>query len=160
MPLPMTREKDLIIEELPGGELLVYDLTNHRAHNLNRSASLVWRHCDGETSFLAAAQALQRDLGLPADETIVRMAVERLAKAGLLRDVKPGAMPGTRVLRRDVVRRLALTGGLTLLLPVVMSIVAPTPAQAASCAGAGEPCGPAMPCCAGLTCLTPPATCG
>src|SRR5947208_1674819 len=74
MPLPLSPAKDLIIEELPGGELLVYDLTTHRAHNLNRSASLVWRHCDGETSFLAAAESLQRDLGLPADEAIVRMA--------------------------------------------------------------------------------------
>jgi len=45
-PLPQARSEDLVIQDI-GDEVLVYDLTRHKAHCLNRTAALVWRKCDG-----------------------------------------------------------------------------------------------------------------
>src|SRR5438105_12379199 len=99
MILPEARSEGLIVEALPGGEVLVYDLATHRAHSLNPSAALVWRQCDGRTSIEDAALQLERALGLPADEAVVRMALDRLARARLISTPEGGE----RVRRRDLV---------------------------------------------------------
>ena len=46
--LPAARTSGLVVREL-AEETLVYDEERHRAHCLNRTAALVWRHCDGKT---------------------------------------------------------------------------------------------------------------
>jgi hypothetical protein len=146
---PRAREDRLVVQELPE-EMLVYDLDRHKAHCLNRTAALVWRHCDGQTTVAELATLLRKELKVPVDEAVVWLALERLGRAHLLQErVKPA--PGAaRLSRREVMQKLALVGGLSLLVPVVSSIVAPTAAQAASCVASngclgkpnGTPCGP------------------
>lgn len=129
--VPRAREDRLVVHELPD-EVLVYDLDRHKAHCLNRTAALVWRHCDGQTSVAEMAALLQKELKLPADETVVWLALDGLGKAHLLRErMRPPAGPAP-LSRRELMRRLGLGGGLSVLLPVVISIVAPTAVQAAS----------------------------
>lgn len=130
--VPRAREDRLVVQELPD-EMLVYDLSRHKAHCLNRTAALIWRHCDGQTTVAEMATLLQREVKFPVDEAVVWLAVDRLGKAHLLRErvIPPAGAPGLS--RREVMRKLALVGGLSILLPVVSSIVAPTAAQAASC---------------------------
>ena len=129
--VPRAREDRLVVRELPD-EVLVYDLDRHKAHCLNRTAALVWRHCDGQTTVAEMARLLQKEWNAPVDEAVVRLALDRLGRAHLLRErVSPPPGPA-RLSRREVMRRLALVGGLSVLLPVVMSIVAPTAVQAAS----------------------------
>lgn len=130
--LPRAREHRLVVQELPD-ELLVYDLDRHKAHCLNRTAALVWRHCDGRRPVAEMASVLQRELKCPVDEAVVWMALERLARARLLQERVTPPAGASHISRREAVRRLALVGGLSILLPVVSSIVAPTAAQAASC---------------------------
>lgn len=128
---PRARRDGLVVQKLPD-ETLVYDLQRDRAHCLNRTAALIWQHCDGRTTVADLAKALEEQTGLPADEAVVWMALERLGKAHLLQErmTPPG---GTgRHTRREVLRRLGLTAGLAILLPVVQSIVAPEAVQAAS----------------------------
>src|SRR5262249_14375261 len=62
----------------------------------------------------------------------VLLALDRLAKARLL---EKNRLPegAEKVTRRAVARRLALAGAMTVLLPVIQSIVAPTAAEAATC---------------------------
>ena len=68
---PETARDEVLIEAL-GDELVVYDLVRHRAHCLNKSAALVWRHCDGKTTIAELAKLLQKELGLPdLDEDLV-----------------------------------------------------------------------------------------
>ena len=55
---PQSRRSGLLIRELPD-ELLVYDQEQHRAHCLNRTAALVFRHADG-TRTLADRPLRQR----------------------------------------------------------------------------------------------------
>jgi hypothetical protein len=129
---PQARRDDLLVEEL-ADETLLYDLKRHQAYCLNRTAALVWRRCDGRTTVSEMAPLLAREPGLPADEGLVWMTLGRLRSAGLL---EKGTMPpvdGTSHSRREIIRKLGLVGGLSVLLPLVQSIGAPTPAQAASC---------------------------
>jgi hypothetical protein len=53
-----------VIQELPD-ETLVYDLQRNRAHCLNRTAALVWRHCDGQATVADLARSLKDTLNLP-----------------------------------------------------------------------------------------------
>ena len=143
--LPQARKGGLLVHELDA-ETLVYDLKRHRAHSLNRSAALVWRHCDGRTTLDGMAELLQRQLSLPRDERIVHLALDRLAKAHLLSEPPIRTADPAAQSRRALLRRLGLTGGLALLLPVITSIGVPTPAYAASSC-AGRPCGEGSDCC-------------
>ena len=142
---PRARTQGLVVTELPD-ELLVYDLECHKAHCLNPTAALVFKHCDGRRSVAQIARILRRELDVPADERLVWLSLVRLERARLLeeREAAPAAAP--RSSRRELLRRVGLVAAT---LPVVATILAPTPAEAAvsgcvlgpACAGAdGTPC--------------------
>jgi hypothetical protein len=128
---PQARKDGLVVQDLPE-ETLVYDLERDRAHCLNRAAALVWRHCDGRTTPSDLARMLENEVGLPDDEAVIHLALERLAKAHLLEGQAPRLPAAAHCTRRDVLRRLGAAAGLAVLLPAVQSIVAPEAAQAAS----------------------------
>jgi len=135
---PQTRRSGLLIRELPD-ELVVYDQEQHRAHCLNRTAALVFRNADGSRSLAELAR-------LPgANAEVVAVALDQLAAAGLLESGAAEREDAPGMSRREVARRVGLAAAV--LLPAVVSIVAPTPAEAAatcvtSCAGQpiGTPC--------------------
>src|SRR5713226_2070068 len=90
--LPCARREGLVIQELPD-ELLVYDLERHRAHCLNPAAVLVWNHCDGR---------------IPVDEGIVRLALDQLGNARLLREQVTRQPSVSRASRRELLRRAGM----------------------------------------------------
>ena len=127
---PTARKEGLVVKELPD-EILVYDTERHKAHCLNPTAALVWKQCDGEKSVEQIAKRLGAELEVGDAEELVWWALRRLEKARLLAEpVSPPPKVADRS-RRDVVRRLGLVGGLSVIIPVVSSIVAPTPVEAA-----------------------------
>lgn len=129
--LPQVRKDGLEVQEIEG-EVLVYDLERHRAHSLNEAAALVWRHCDGKTSLGEMARILQRELDAPADEVLVRLALRRLERAHLLSGSPSfGKDETARRSRREWIKKLGLAA--SAMLPMVSTIVSPTPAEAASC---------------------------
>ncbi len=144
--LPRTRTDNLVIRELDG-ETLVFDMERDEAHCLNQTAALVWKHCDGRTTVEQAAHSLQSKLEVPVGADVVWLAVKQLQRFHLVE----GSARSPSVSRRALVLKYAPAA---LALPVIMSINAPTPAQAASCARVGEACGPPNnpPCCTGLNC--------
>ena len=87
--MPRARQDELVVEELQD-ETLVYDLERHKARCLNRTAALVWRHCDGQTSVAEVAALLEEQLAIPADEAVVWMALDRLSRVVSLRLCKRG----------------------------------------------------------------------
>ncbi len=131
--MPSARTAELVVEELPD-ETLVYDLKRHKARCLNRTAALVWRRCDGRSSVAEVAALLEEQLATPTDEAVVWMALDRLGRAHLLSE--PVTLPADRAQysRREVLRTLRRVAGISLLLPVIESIVAPRAAAQASCA--------------------------
>ncbi len=144
---PRARKEGLVIEELPD-EVLVYDLRRDKAHCLNPMAALVWRHCDGETGMAEMVRLLQAELKTPVDEELVWFALDQLEKSFLLQERLTRPLR-SRLSRRELVRRLGLTAGITL--PLITSILAPTVVEAASCAHLGMSCA-TVACCPGCVC--------
>jgi hypothetical protein len=132
-PLARSPENNLLVRELER-ELLVYDLARHRAHCLNRTAALVWQGCDGRSTVADLGRRLEAELAIPGGEGAVWLALRQLRRAHLLVEpVDPPAAPEgstRRCTRRQAARRLGLAAAA--LLPLVTSIVAPTPAMAAT----------------------------
>ncbi len=148
-PNPRARKDGLIVQNLPD-ETLIYDLERDRAHCLNQSAAFVWRHCDGRSSAREIARAFRDKIKQPVDERLVWLAIDQLARNHLLKE-SPVLPPGVAGMnRREVVRALGLTAAVVI--PVVASIVAPMPAQAATgCASTGQSCA-SVGCCSGCVC--------
>ena len=125
---PLARTEDLVVQELQH-EVLVYDLRSHKAHCLNKPSALIWGHCDGGTAPADIARLLEQECGAPVSEDAVWFALNKLSKADLLQDriILPSERAGLS--RRTAVRRLAVGA---LMIPAVVSIVAPTAVSAAS----------------------------
>lgn len=116
--------KDQVLAEDVGDEVVVYDERTSVVHRLNPTAALVWRLANGRRSVGELATRVHETLDVPEDEDFVRLALAELDQAGLLAQVLPGA--GELISRRHLFKVAAA------LLPVVASVVAPTPAMAAT----------------------------
>jgi hypothetical protein len=114
------RRTDLLTQEV-GEELVVFDRAGETIHRLDRTAALVWRHADGRTSREGLVMLLEGELGIGEGESLVSLALTRLSEANLLQ----GGMSGMQ-------KGLLVGAGLALLVPVVETLRAPTPASAFS----------------------------
>ncbi len=138
------RTQGLLIEEM-ADETVVYDTARHEVHCLNRAATLVWNHCDGETSPAEMAAILREELGLPADGALVRLILEQLGELHLLEERPAKPVGVARRMRREATKQLALYG----LAGMVLTIAAPTATQAVSCRANGVACTMGSQCCSG-----------
>lgn len=153
--MPKARKDQLIIKELPN-ETLVYDQDTNQAHCLNSTASRVWKECDGKKPITDITAALQEAAGAPVDEAVVWLALDQLEKFKLLdaAPVQPQVFAGMS--RRQLMRGLSVAA---VALPVIVSIIAPTPAATQSCVNPGGrapgvACGSNNQCCSGTCCTT------
>ena len=133
--IPKARVTGLLVEQVED-ELLVYDQERDRGHRLNRTAALTWRYCDGQRTLDDLVAALRRELDPAVDENLVLITLGRLSAEHLLEESVAMPVDHARATRRQFVRKVGLVGALSLLLPVVTTIVAPTHAEAQS----GPPC--------------------
>src|SRR5262249_55197460 len=128
---PLKREAGLLVTELQD-ELLLYDLDRDRAHCLNQTAAMIWRHCDGERTVRGITARLRRDLGNAIDDDVIQSALSQLSKRHLLQQ----PIQSRKLLsRRDVIKKAGLAAAVAL--PLITSIVAPTAVGAATCVPAG-----------------------
>jgi hypothetical protein len=116
------RAEGLLIERT-AGELLVLKPSTNEAHALNETAAIVFDLCDSRTTRAAMAAEVARRTGLPADESIVELALGELADAGLV-ILDEAERPD--MTRRSLIRKLALPVAGVALLPVVETILMPT----------------------------------
>jgi hypothetical protein len=100
----------------------VYDPRTHQAHCLNSVAAHVFRRCDGRTSASGIARAVRHELGVAVGESWVRLALEQLDEAGLLRD-RETREAAEQESRRELLREAGL--GAAILLPAVVSSWSP-----------------------------------
>ena len=141
---PRLRAEGLVIHELPD-ELLVYDKGRDQAHCLNQTAALVWRACDGHCAPSEIARKLTTQLAVAVPEDLVLLTLVQLEDIHLLEQQKTLAPSFAGMSRRQMARSLGL--GAAVALPVITSILVPTPAQAATCLAPGQPCSPVTLCC-------------
>lgn len=158
--LPLARTIGIVTKEVDD-EVLVYDRERDRAHCLNMSAGALWRLCDGKTSTLDLAKSLEQKTGARLNERVIWLGLEELRRNHLLDEsvLWPEQMDAAKGMsRREAVRRIGV--GAAIGLPIVLSITAPTAAQAAqSCAGQCRPCKTNADCCVGV-CSKPAPGCG
>ncbi|MFL6228861.1 MAG: PqqD family protein [Pyrinomonadaceae bacterium] len=143
---PRARTDELIVRELHD-EVLVYDLARDKAHCLNQTAALVWRHCDGLTSVAELARVLSRETDAPVDERVVWLALKQLSRDRLLEAGAIPPQPGG-LNRRQMMRVLGRAA--VVALPLVTTIVAPTPAQASYALPSGACCDQSDQCQSGI----------
>ncbi len=129
---PRARSDGLICEEVDG-EFVIYDQRTDRMTRLNHSAAVVWTACDGNRSLAELLSFVRPTLGEMADENLVQVALDYLTDSDLLEAGVPVRAPSARrQSRRRFIQRAGTVGIAGTLLPVVYSLVAPTPAEAGS----------------------------
>ena len=139
--------ESFIVREMDD-ELLVYDLRDQNVTSLNPLAARVWRMCEATTDVSRIAKALRGGGLANASDDAVDMALDLLEKANLIdaatREPEAPADAG----RRALFRRLVATSAIAAMAaPAVVSIVAPSPAQAVSAACGALTCSGATPYC-------------
>ncbi len=147
---PRARQDDLLIRNIEGGEIVVFDKERGRAHCLNPTVATVWSHCDGERTVGELGAILSRDLGAPEGEDLVWLALKELSTAHLLAEPLEAGVLAAGVTRRQAVATLGVGAAIAALLPVVTSIMAPKPAAAATCFTTGHSCTSGFQCCSGF----------
>ena len=120
MKLPSARNQSIVVQDL-NKEILVYDLINNKAYCLNETSALVYRACDGKTSF----GELKNRSGFSID--LIFFALDQLRENTLIENFDS---PFAGVSRREVVRKVGLAS--MAILPVVAHLTAPTAAHAQS----------------------------
>jgi hypothetical protein len=126
---PRARKEGLLVQEL-SDEVLVYDLERDKAHCLNPTAALIWKHCDGRTNVSEMAGLLEKSLEMSVDEDVVWCALNQLEKDHLLKEPLAWPVGMERISRRTLIRRVGMAA---VLLPLITTIVAPTAFASASC---------------------------
>ncbi len=126
--LPRARKDGLVIKELVN-ETLVYDLERDEAHCLNQTAALVWKRCDGKTTIAKMTSLLREQLSTSVSADVVWFAVKQLRDFHLVESYGEDTVAMPLVSRRNLVLKYAPAA---LVLPLIMSISAPTAAQAST----------------------------
>lgn len=127
MKLPKARTKD-IVQQNTGKEILLYNLATNTAYNLSETSAIVYKACDGRTSYdeFIRKHKFAREL--------LDLAIDELKRNDLLADGN-NILPHNGMNRRELVRKAALAS--TFALPVISMLTAPTAAMAQS-----RPCRP------------------
>ena len=145
--VPRPRRQGVVSKSLDG-EMLVYVEETHQASCLNDPAQRIWNLCDGKRS----VDVIATESHLSA--AVVLRAIQQLFEAGLLEE-RPATPPASVNLSR---RRMLVGAGLAV--PVILMVIAPRAASAASCIPQGGSCltNPGG-CCNPYVCEGAPLTC-
>jgi len=134
MPMykPRVRHNDLLSEELEG-QHVIYDAANQTVHGLNSTLSWVWSRCDGSRTVDDLITGMQGETGLDDTRSLVTSGLKQLAEANLL-EPESVDLNALRTEASIVSRRAAVAAGVSIAVPVMSSMLAPTPAAAKSTA--------------------------
>jgi hypothetical protein len=151
MKLPKARTENLVEQNL-GAETLIYDLTTHKAFNLNETLSVVYKSCDGKMTI----DELKRRSKFTED--FIYLALDELKQNDLLAKDGDYLSPFADTSRREVIKKVGLATMLAL--PLIAGLVAPTAVHASSGLTQGNPpstvfgnaCQTSLECSSGLDC--------
>ena len=131
-------------------EVLLYDLSNHKAHSLNQTSALVYEFCDGTHSVAEISELMSKKLKTLVSEDLVWLALKQLKRQNLLENAEDLTHQVAGLSRRELLKKGRLPS--LVLLPLIITLVAPTSMMAASCTPFMSPCGPGVACCPGSLC--------
>ncbi|MBS1810754.1 MAG: hypothetical protein JST84_21500 [Acidobacteria bacterium] len=154
---PICRKANIVVRELEN-EVLLYDLTLHKAYCLNQPAALVYQFCDGTNSVAEISDLMSKRLKILVSEDLVWLALKDLERQNLLENEEAFTPQVAGLSRRTLLKkaRLASIG----ILPIIVSIVAPVAVAAATCIPFSAPCVPGDNCCPNSICEPVRNVCG
>jgi hypothetical protein len=120
---PRAQRTGLLVQSV-GDQQVVYDQKRQRLHVLNRTTSLVWRHCDGQHTLADLVELVGRELNAPVDESVVVLALEQLAEAHLLEGAAASTYGTESLSRREMLQRAAAVA-VGVLVPSITSCGSP-----------------------------------
>jgi hypothetical protein len=126
-----SKKDDMLVREV-GDETVIYDRSSDKFLRLNAAASIAWRHCQEEKTLHQLAICIGEELGVPADETVAELAVQELLREGLLVNIEDNYQVTPGITRRAGMQHFAAGTAASMVLPLVVSMVAPNPAAAQS----------------------------
>ena len=127
--LPQGRDSELVVQKTDN-ETLLYDTKSHKALCLNKTSSLIWAHCNGNTN----VKDFAKNYNLTAET--IELALDGFKKHNLLKDQVESQVPTDRIARRKFMLK---AGATAMALPLITMIVAPHSAAAQSgCFGPGS----------------------
>ncbi len=134
---PKSRETNLLVQNLEN-ETLVYDLRTSQAFCLNKTSGLVWHYCNGKNSVADISNLMSINLQTLVSEEFVLLALHELWTNNLLENREENNGYFNHLNRRQMVKRVGTASMIAL--PVILSIIAPTVANAQSvCIGNNQP---------------------
>lgn len=133
--LPPSKTENVVVQNLES-ELLIYDLVTNKVFCLNETSAIIYQACDGKTSF----DELKNKHNL-TDE-IIFLALDLLKKENLLEENFVSPLQGMN--RRKVVKIIGKTS--LIAIPIISSLMAPSPAMAASTCGGALAAGTILGC--------------
>ncbi len=119
--LPQARNENIVIQESEK-EILIYDLITHQAFCLNETAKIVFEACDGKTS----VAEFKKTSGFTDD--LIFLTLDGLQQQNLIESEHINYLGGLS--RREIIRRVGLAS--LVMMPIITTIVVPTPVNAAS----------------------------
>jgi hypothetical protein len=137
---PTRRSADLEVERVKG-EALVFDRRTDHLHCLNPIAALVFDSCDGSKTTDEIREVVARSHPTVDAQLAVDAALEELADKQLIDDDQASRRASVTLSRRKLLAAMGLA------VPFIATVLAPAPAQAASCTTTGHKCHPQKPCC-------------
>src|SRR6266496_2468377 len=126
---PARRKDELICEEV-SGECVIYDQRQKKAHLLNSTLTWIWRRCDGNTSVEALSKSFAEQFDARNPLEIMSSGLNQLDSRQLLET--PINLPEEAGGKISLARRRAIVVGGAVLMPAIVSILAPTPMAAIS----------------------------
>ena len=139
---------DGLVQQEVDDELIIYNTSTHKAHNLNKTAKAVFEMCDGNHSF---EEIRKKVFGKdPGGKTQLAFTLSDLQEKDLLQTKHE------KISRREMIKRVGMAS--VIAFPIISSIVAPAASNAASVPGIAIPPG-TDPFCLNTNCATGSTIC-
>lgn len=126
---PAVRKDQLLCEDL-SEECVIYDGRQTKAHHFNSTLTWIWRRCDGNTSIESLASDFEQQFNVTNGLPVVLTGLQQLDARDLLQS--PLDINEVMAAEATAVSRRSVVAGGSVLMPLVFSILAPTPAAAKS----------------------------
>lgn len=151
---PIARFENIVVQELPD-ETLICDLISNRVFCLNKTASEVWKLCDGKNDVSQLNEKLSKKFREKITDDLIWITIDKLSNLELLAETPEKVSDLNYESRREMIKKIGLTSMVAL--PLVSLIIAPTALSAQSgqtCLAntpnpAGCPCASAIDCSSG-----------
>ena len=127
--LPQSRQSNIVVQDFEK-EVLIYDLKINKAFCLNETSAMIWQLCNGKRTVEEISQSLTKKLKQPITEDVIWLALDGFKKDNLLENNEQFEIDFNSLSRRQVIKKVGFAS--MIILPIVLSIVAPSAAMAQS----------------------------